>query len=67
MSFTVRVGYDEAERRYYVMESDIPGLNVESDTFEQFVEVTKDLVPDLIGESARNAKIDFHREVALAG
>jgi predicted RNase H-like HicB family nuclease len=66
MSYTVRVGYDQTESRYFVIESDIPGLNVETNTFEEFIEVTKDLAPDLIGDAPRDAKIDFHREVALA-
>jgi hypothetical protein len=39
MSDIVTVGYDEAARRYYVISSDIAGLNVETDTFEEFVEV----------------------------
>jgi hypothetical protein len=30
MRFTVNVGYDETERRYYVIDSDIPGLHVET-------------------------------------
>jgi hypothetical protein len=66
LSFTVLVGFDEAEHRYYVLESDIPGLHVETGTFEEFVEVTKDFVPDLVGEIAAGAKIEFRREVALA-
>ncbi len=66
MSFTVLVGFDEAEHRYYVLESDIPGLHVETATFEEFVEVIKDFAPDLIGDLAAGAKIEFKREVALA-
>ncbi len=65
MSFTVIVGFDEAEHRYYVLDSDIPGLHVETPTFEEFIEVTKDFAPDLIGERASGAKIEFKREVAL--
>lgn len=66
MSFTVLVGFDEAEHRYYVLDSDIPGLHVETETFEEFIEVTRDFAPDLIGDSAAGAKIEFRREVALA-
>ena len=66
MSFTVIVGFDEAEHRYYVLESDIPGLHVETATFEEFIEVTKDFAPDLIGDRAVGAKFEFKREVALA-
>jgi hypothetical protein len=66
MSYIVTVGYDEAARRYYVLSSDIPGLNVETDTFKEFVEVVQDVVPDLVGDHATGAKIKFEREIALA-
>jgi hypothetical protein len=66
MSFVVTVGFDEGERRYYVIESDIPGLNIEADTFEEFVEYTMDFVPDLVGEAAVGAKVTFQREVVVA-
>jgi hypothetical protein len=66
MSYIVTVGYDEAARRCYVISSDIPGLNVETDTFEEFVEVVQDVVPDLVGDHATGAKIKFEREIALA-
>jgi hypothetical protein len=66
LSFTVLVGFDEAEHRYYVLESDIPGLHVETATFEEFVEVTRDFAPDLIGDRAAGAKIEFRRQGALA-
>ena len=66
MSFVVSVGYDEAEHRYYVLSSDIPGLNIEADTFEEFVEAAQDAAPDLVGDHAAGAKIKFEREVAIA-
>lgn len=66
MTFTVNVGFDEAEHRYYVISSEIPGLWVETDTFEEFVEVSMDFVPDFLGEKAIGAKIEFKREVAFA-
>jgi hypothetical protein len=66
MSFTVSVGYDEIERRYFVLSSDIPGLNIEAGTFEEFVEAAQDVAPDLIGDHAAGAKIRFEREVAIA-
>jgi hypothetical protein len=66
MSFTVTVGFDEAEHRYYVISSDIPGLNVETHTFEEFVDVAQDFLPDLVGDRAAGAKIKFEREVVLA-
>ena len=66
MSYTVTVGYDEAAHRSYVISSDVPGLNVETDTFDEFVEVVQDVVPDLVGGHAIGAKIKFEREIALA-
>jgi hypothetical protein len=65
MRFTVNVGFDEAERRYYVMESNIPGLHVEGDTFEEFVEIVQDVMPDLIGTGASGARVKFEWEIAL--
>lgn len=66
MSYTVVVGFDEAERRYFVLESNVPGLNVETDTFEEFVDVVQDVMPDLVGADASGAKVKFEREIALA-
>ena len=66
MSFTVKVGYDEAERRYFVISSDIPGLNIEADTLDEFIEAAQDAAPDLIGVQPGGAKIRFEREVAIA-
>jgi hypothetical protein len=66
MSFTVLVGFDEAEHRYYVIESDIPGLHVETNTYEEFVEVVGDVTPDLVGHGAVGAKIRLEQEIAFA-
>ena len=66
MTYTVLVGYDEEHARYFILDSSIPGLNVEADSFEELVEITKDVAHDLVGEKASGAKIDFHREVELA-
>ncbi len=66
MSYKVRAGYDHASNRYYVDESDIPGLNVEADTFEEFVGIVEDVAPDLLGQSAAGSKVDFLRRVVLA-
>ena len=67
MSYIVKVGYDESERRYFVIASDIPGLNIEADTFEAFIEAVQDVAHDLVGAAADGSKIRFEREVALAG
>ena len=67
MSYVVKVGFDETERRYFVLSSDIPGLNIEADTFEAFVEAVQDVAHDLVGAKADGSKIRFEREVVLAG
>ncbi len=66
MSYVVTVGFDETEHRYYVLESTIPGLHIETDTFEDFVEAVRDLAPELIGDHAVGSKIRFQREIELA-
>jgi len=67
MSYVVKVGFDQIEHRYFVISSDIPGLNIEADTFEAFVEAAQDAAVDLINEQAEDSKIRFEREVTLAG
>ncbi len=66
MNYTVRIGYDETEHRYYVLSSDIPGLNIEAETFEAFVEAAQDAAPDLLQDKSGSSRIRFEREVALA-
>ena len=66
VSYIVKVGFVEAEHRYFVLDSDIPGLNVEAGGFEEFVEVVRDVAPELLGEQAGGLRIRFEREVVLA-
>jgi hypothetical protein len=66
MSYTIKVGCDDGGHRYHVIASDIAGLRVETDTFEQFVEIVQDVMPDLVGPDAAGAKVKFEREIALA-
>jgi hypothetical protein len=63
MSYVVGVGYDKANHRYYVLSSDIPGLNVEDETFEVFVDVVLDVAPELIGRDLTGSKIAFQGKV----
>lgn len=67
MSYIVRVGYDAEEHVYFVLSSDIPGLHIESETFEQFVEIAIDATPDLVGVPAGGSSITFQQEVELVG
>jgi hypothetical protein len=66
MSYIVSVGFDEANHRYYVLSSDIPGLHVETATFEEFVDTVRDVTPELVGDHAAGTKIRFEREIELA-
>ena len=49
--FLIHAVWDEDARVFYA-ESDVPGLNVEAATLQAFVEVLKDVLPDLIGTNA---------------
>jgi hypothetical protein len=66
MSYIVSVGFDEANHRYHVLSSDIPGLQVETETFEDFVDIVRDVTPELVGDHAAGTKIRFEREIELA-
>ena len=66
MSYIPSVGFDEANHRYYVLSSDTPGLHVETETFEDFVEAVCEAAPDLMGDQAAGSKIRFEREIELA-
>lgn len=55
----VDVGFDEEAKVYYVLSSSLPGLNIETPTFEQFVEVALDAAPDLIGDKREDARSTF--------
>ena len=60
----VQVGYEAG--RYFVLSSDIPGLNIETSSFEEFCEVAADVTPDLVDRSSGELTIDFHHEKSLA-
>ena len=65
MSYIVRVGFDEDHRRYFVIHSDIPGLNIETETFEEFVNVVQHVAPDLVDPTNRELIIRFEREIVI--
>ena len=46
-SFLVSAMWD-AEARVFTSQSDIPGLVVEAETFEEFVELVRGLAPEVI-------------------
>lgn len=65
MSYVVHVGHDVGQGVYYVLSSDIPGLNVEAPSIEQLMEITRDVAPDLLGEPAAGSSISFQHEVVF--
>ena len=44
----VNVSHDEQEGIWYVLSSDVPGLNAEAPTLDELVDIIADLAPDLI-------------------
>lgn len=48
MDYKVIVGWDEENRKFFVLESDIEGLWLEKPTFEALVEAIQDVAPDLV-------------------
>ena len=66
MSYVVHIGYDMQESRYYVLSSEIPGLNVEANSVDEFVEIARDLASELIGEHVAGSSIDFRHEREFA-
>jgi hypothetical protein len=69
--FTVNATWD-AEAGVFTTESDIPGLVVEGETFEEVVELVRAFAPEVIaanvGASAAPYKIEIvtRRELAVA-
>ena len=56
----------------FTSQSDIPGLVIEADTFEEFVALVEDLAPDVLAANEPKAKrpylfdIQSHRSLAVA-
>ena len=49
-----------------MLSSDIPGLNIEAGSVDEFVAIAHDLAPDLVGDHAAGSSIDFRYERAFA-
>lgn len=62
----------DAEARVFTTVSDIPGLVVEADSFEELVDLVEALAPEVIAANVPNAtrpyqvRIDTSRELAVA-
>ena len=70
-TFTVIATWD-ADARVFTSQSDIPGLVVEADTFEELVELVEALAPEVIEANVPDARrpykvnVETHRELAVA-
>jgi hypothetical protein len=61
MSYNVTAQYDSEHHIYRTLASDIPGLNVETPSMDEFIEVVFDVAPDLVpGEPVID--VEFHVE-----
>ena len=54
-SFLVTATWD-AEARVFTSQSDIPGLVIEAETFEEFVELVRALAPEVIAANLPTAR-----------
>ena len=54
-SFTVTATWDP-DARVFTSQSDIPGLVVEANTFEEFVELVRALAPEIIAANLPSAR-----------
>ena len=70
-TFKVTAVWD-AEAKVFTSTSDIPGLVVEADTFEEFVSLVEALAPEMLAVNLPEAKrpylfdIQSHRSLAVA-
>ena len=70
-AFTVTATWD-AEARVFTSRSDIPGLVVEAESFEDFVTLVEALAPEVIAANVPDAprpytvKVETRRDLAMA-
>ena len=66
MSYIVKLGFDETTKRYYVLESELPGLNIEAESFEEFCALIRDVAPDLVDSPHEPLDIQLVSHVLIA-
>ena len=70
-SFLVTATWD-AEARVFTSQSDIPGLVIEAETFEEFVELVRGLAPEVIAANLptergpHKLRVDTRFDLAVA-
>ena len=60
--FNVSAIWDD-EARVFTSSSDIPGLVVEADTFEEFVLLVEALAPDMLAANLPDVKRPYHVDI----
>jgi Domain of unknown function (DUF1902) len=64
-SFKIRAIWD-SEAEVFYSESDVPGLVIEAATYEEFVEIAHDLLPEFIDQCASGDATADMEETATA-
>lgn len=60
--FTITANWDD-EAKVFTSTSDIPGLVVEADTFEEFVSLVETLAPDMLEANLPHVKRPYHLDI----
>ena len=60
--FTVTANWDD-EAKVFTSTSDIPGLVVEADTFEEFVSLVEALAPEMLAANLPDVKRPYHLDI----
>jgi hypothetical protein len=64
MSHTFKVtAVWDAEAKVFTSTSDIPGLVVEADTFEEFVSLVEALAPEMLAANMPHVKRPYHFDI----
>lgn len=67
MEYKVIVGWDEENKRFFIVESDVEGLWLEKPTFEALVDAIRDVAGELIehnqGKPKKTPILRIFREV----
>ena len=61
-AFKVSAVWD-SEAKVFTSLSDIPGLVIEADTFEEFVSLVEDLAPEVLAVNLPQAKRPYHFDI----
>lgn len=60
--YKVTANWDD-EAKVFTSDSNIPGLVVEAETFEQFIALVEALAPEVLEANVPNAKRPFHFDI----